>query len=568
VPVVVSVHDKRESWLHDSIRNADYVLSVSNAVRELLLAKGIPSNKIYDLANRVDLQVFHPCSDEKLRAEFCDRYPGKYRILHVGRRAPEKNLDTLIRALATLGPDYVCISVGKGDDTEYRRLAEQCGVSRRCYFVGSVPHAQLPHYYSFCDCMCTPSRSEGFGLVFIEALACEAVVVTSNIAPMNEYITNGVSGILVEDFENPAALAEALVQACTDNELRSTIQSNARIAAEPFNKERIDELEGSLYKRFLELGARAGADSQDSSLWSLREKSDAEQLQSKEESGSPLPQKRVCVVNRKPTLPGAPRTKECHQKSGRYLRMQQMLKSCGKIIDLGCGNNPVAGAVVAVDYYVDPRQRSIGYGPPIDENIFRQRNIQFINQKIDVELPFYDKEFDFAYSHHVFEHLDDPATACSEMIRIAKAGAIITPSVFAEMCFGRPYHKWFVIDRDNAIFFFEKRKGEDRPFGDHPQWTQDKGWVSTEKTNPFDMVLNESGWYHEEPCNALERLRERLRQLWFSHSPVIEVVFLWQDSFTYTVIKEATGDNESFDVRDAANIEQVPEEQRIKINAL
>jgi malonyl-CoA O-methyltransferase len=251
VPVVVSVHDKRESWLHDSIHDADYVLSVSNVVRQLLLARGIPSSKIYDFANRVDLQVFHPRSDDKLRAEFCDRYPGRYRILHVGRRAPEKNLDTLIRAVAALGPDYVCISVGKGDDTEYRRLAEQCGVSQRCHFVGSVPHAQLPQYYSFCDCMCTPSRSEGFGLVFIEALACEAVVVTSNIAPMNEYITNGVSGILVEDLEPPTALAEAIVRACADQQLRSTIRSNARKAAEPFSKDKIDLREANLYRQFL-----------------------------------------------------------------------------------------------------------------------------------------------------------------------------------------------------------------------------------------------------------------------------------------------------------------------------
>jgi glycosyltransferase involved in cell wall biosynthesis/SAM-dependent methyltransferase len=251
VPVVVSVHDKRESWLHDSIHDADYVLSVSNAVRELLLARGVPSNKIYDFTNRVDLQVFRLCSDEKLRAGFCDRYPGKYRILHVGRRGREKNLDTLIRALPRLGPDYVCIFVGRGDETEYRRLAEQCGVGRRCHFIESVPNAELATYYSFCDCACTPSRSEGFGLVFIEALACEAVVVTSDIAPMNEYITSGVSGILVEDFEDPAALAEALVQACTDQQLRSTVRSNARKAAEPFSKDKIDRLEVSLYRQFL-----------------------------------------------------------------------------------------------------------------------------------------------------------------------------------------------------------------------------------------------------------------------------------------------------------------------------
>jgi glycosyltransferase involved in cell wall biosynthesis/SAM-dependent methyltransferase len=251
VPVVVSVHDKRQSWLHSSIRNADYVLSVSNAVKKLLLSKGVDSNRIYDFANRVDFQVFYPHSDDKLQVEFCARYPGEYRILHVGRKSQEKNLDTLIRALVELGCDYSCIFVGKEYDDTYRKLAEKCGVAQRCYFIESVPNAELATYYSFCDCTCIPSRWEGFGIVFIEALACEAAVVTSDIAPMNEYITDGVSGILVKDFESPAAVAEAVVQARTNHELRITIRSNARKAAEPFSKDKIDRLEVNLYRQFL-----------------------------------------------------------------------------------------------------------------------------------------------------------------------------------------------------------------------------------------------------------------------------------------------------------------------------
>ena len=251
IPVVVSVHDKRQSWLHDSILEANYVLTVSNVVRELVLSRGLPQEKIHYLPNRVDLSVLKPISDELLERKFKAQYPGKHRILHVGRKSKEKNLDTLIRALAELGPEYVCIFVGRGELKPYQLLAKQNGVLEQCYFVGSVQNAELAAYYSFCDCMCTPSRSEGFGIVFIEALACEAVVITSDIGPMNEYITDGVSGILVKDFERPAAIAEAVVQACTDHKLRSTIRLNARKAAEPFSKDKIDRLEVSLYRQFL-----------------------------------------------------------------------------------------------------------------------------------------------------------------------------------------------------------------------------------------------------------------------------------------------------------------------------
>lgn len=251
VPVVVSVHDTNPSLLHDSIQNADYILPVSHAVKELLISKGVCPDRIYDFANRVDLKIFRPCVNEKQQHQFSVLYPGKYHILHVGRKEKQKNLDTLIKALSKLGSDYTCIFIGRGDVRSYQALAKETGVLERCHFIQSIRHDLLPLYYSWCDCMATPSRWEGFGIVFIEALACKSIVVTSDIAPMNEYITNNQSGILVKDFENPESLAEAITRACTDQELRGVIKANARKAAEPFSKEKIDLLEANLYRQFL-----------------------------------------------------------------------------------------------------------------------------------------------------------------------------------------------------------------------------------------------------------------------------------------------------------------------------
>ncbi|MCK4792050.1 MAG: glycosyltransferase, partial [Desulfobacteraceae bacterium] len=74
VPVAVSVHDTNPALLHDSILNADYVLPVSNAVKELLLNKGVSPERIHEFTNRVDFRVFYRCCDEKLQAEFYARY--------------------------------------------------------------------------------------------------------------------------------------------------------------------------------------------------------------------------------------------------------------------------------------------------------------------------------------------------------------------------------------------------------------------------------------------------------------------------------------------------------------
>lgn len=217
----------------------------------------------------------------------------------------------------------------------------------------------------------------------------------------------------------------------------------------------------------------------------------------------------------------------------RWLEVQRRLAAAsGKIIDLGCGNYPVKGAIAAVDLYLEPKERLSG--SPIDADGMKRAGIKFVNSRIDAPLPFGDKEFDFAFSHHVFEHVESPAMACREMIRIARSGAIITPSFLAELIFGREYHRWMVMDRGNKLFFFGKRPFEDRPFGELPRGNEKSGgYIVDGGTNPFDLLLDDGGRY--KGLERMPRLSKKLRKMWYSHSPVIEVVFIWDDKFDFVV---------------------------------
>jgi glycosyltransferase involved in cell wall biosynthesis len=250
VPVVVSVHDTNSKLLHDSIMKADVVFCVSEAVRKLVLTKVKAPDMVWLLPNRVNFDIMRPYPRDEL-ASLDTEYPFKYKILHVGRKSVEKNLDTLIKALKMLGKEYCLLAVGRGNTDQYVNLAKEYGVMEQCYFIESIPNEDLARYYSWADCMCTPSRWEGFGVVFIEALACEAVTVTSNIAPMNEYIIHGENGLLIKDYENPHTLADIIKVACTDIQLRSTIKKNTRKSVERFEKNRIDQREVDYYKKIL-----------------------------------------------------------------------------------------------------------------------------------------------------------------------------------------------------------------------------------------------------------------------------------------------------------------------------
>ena len=104
------------------------------------------------------------------------------------------------------------------------------------------------------------------------------------------------------------------------------------------------------------------------------------------------------------------------------------------------------------------------------------------------------------------------------------------------MIFGRSYHKWLVMERNNTILFFRKRLYEDRPFGDHPKWNKKKKkWMVEKNTNPFDILLNDTGWYRGN--EKLSRLANTIRRYWYSHSSVIEVIFLWEGYFEYKVFE-------------------------------
>lgn len=249
VAILVSVH-ATSAPLHPSVVFADLVLCTSGAVERTARDAGVDPRRMRRLPNRVDFDVFNP--RETAGGPIAQLGPGPW-ILHVGRRSSEKNLDTLIRALARLPSDYAAVFIGQGDKTPYESLANELLVADRCHWIDAVPNSELPAWYAGCDCFCVPSRNEGFGTVFLEAAACGAAIVTSDIAPMNEYLSNGVSGTLVRGYENPDALAEAIRHTVEDAAYRAVVTEGAQRAAQPFGRETIDALEAAYYDEAIAL---------------------------------------------------------------------------------------------------------------------------------------------------------------------------------------------------------------------------------------------------------------------------------------------------------------------------
>lgn len=229
----------------------------------------VPAEKIKMFSNRVDMSVFHEQptistannSDSRQIAELASarvsklgrQFKGKHRVLFIGRRRSQKNWDTVMHSLASLGRDYTGIFIGRGPKEPLLALASELGILQRVHLIDNVPNDELKYYFWLADVFCVPSRWEGFGIVFIEALASSgAVVVTSDIAPMNEFLENEENSLLVKQYENSTALARAITRAATDIELRNKIRTNARPSiVERFGKQYVDRWEIGLYRGVL-----------------------------------------------------------------------------------------------------------------------------------------------------------------------------------------------------------------------------------------------------------------------------------------------------------------------------
>jgi phosphatidylinositol alpha-1,6-mannosyltransferase len=111
-------------------------------------------------------------------------------------------MDTIITALPRLlsrWPDLQVVAIGQGDDRGWLEdLAQNNGVSRHVHFLTGLTYQQLAACYAACEIFALPSRGEGFGLVYLEAMAYGKPVIGGAHGGAPEVIQDGVTGYLVQ----------------------------------------------------------------------------------------------------------------------------------------------------------------------------------------------------------------------------------------------------------------------------------------------------------------------------------------------------------------------------------
>ncbi len=220
-----------------AVHQADVVVSTSRYSRQRILqAYGIPAAKVVIVPELIDLSAW----TEALPNE--EASPDPPAILTVAHMYPRKNLGLLLSAFARLrdaGVAFQSWMVGDGPSRRaWERLRDSLALQDCVTFLGTIPRRQLVERYRRAAIFCLPSRQEGFGIVFLEAMACGKPIVAARAAAVPETVSDGESGVLV-GADDSEALARALTALLRDPDLRREMGEAGRRRVEQYRADRV-----------------------------------------------------------------------------------------------------------------------------------------------------------------------------------------------------------------------------------------------------------------------------------------------------------------------------------------
>jgi glycosyltransferase involved in cell wall biosynthesis len=215
---------------------ADLVVTLGETMREEIVARGVPADKILIVPNAVSEDFLQPLPDARKLREELGIKPGEHVIGEVTSLVPHEGIGTLLEATRILedrGLTVRALVVGDGPERPaLQRQAADLGLSEVAIFTGRVPATKVREFHALLDIFVVPRTPDRVcqlvtPLKPVEAMASGLCVVTSDVQALAEIIKPDVTGMLTIP-QDPVALADSLELLVCSPDVRRKLGDNAR----------------------------------------------------------------------------------------------------------------------------------------------------------------------------------------------------------------------------------------------------------------------------------------------------------------------------------------------------
>lgn len=208
----------RKIQIVKALKSASRVVCLSRVTHQCCINLGVPADKIVQIPNGVDGQVFQLIDRETARKILGLTCNGPI-ILSSGWIIPRKGYHYVIQALPHLKKRFSNIRyvIVGGDTTtgEYKKrliaLAKELDVEQIISFVDAVPQDKLALWMNAADVFCFPSEKEGWGNVALEALCCGTPVIAHDVGGIRQMVIDNMNGFVLKS-KSPETWADAITE--------------------------------------------------------------------------------------------------------------------------------------------------------------------------------------------------------------------------------------------------------------------------------------------------------------------------------------------------------------------
>lgn len=244
-----------QAYMPDFCAHVDLVISPSRGMEKILRQYGVTSH-VEVVPNGADLLPFisaKPHPREKFGFSRDDIL-----LVYMGRIAPEKNLEFLMRSFAGVSqavPKAKLLMVGGGQkdhEEAAKAIAAELALGDRIQFTGPVAYADLPSHLAMCDIFTTASVTEVHPFSVIEGMAAGLPTVGIDSPGISDSITEGKTGFL--STEDMASYTAKLTALCLNKDLQKKMGAAAQVASEQFSIENTTRIMLKHYTRLAKAG--------------------------------------------------------------------------------------------------------------------------------------------------------------------------------------------------------------------------------------------------------------------------------------------------------------------------